>query len=126
MIGHVASFLPLKDLHRFKQVSQRGCTIFKSMVYGTDFLTSDMPYARDVRSIFKDVTFEPMPEAIRWVFFIDIDNNGSIEVHFRDPKHLRKIGEKTPLIHTAGRIYFVHNPVAEDGEGIRSSRKVIY
>ena len=121
MVSHIASFLSLKDLYHFKQVSQRGCNAFKSVVYRTNFLTSDMPYARDVRSIFKDVIFEPMPEAIRWASFLKVSNNGSlengsIEVHFRYRQHLRKIGKRTPIVETVGRIYCIQDLLAEEGK----------
>jgi len=43
---------------------------------------------------------------------------GSIEVHFRDSKHLRHIVEETPLIRAKGRVYFVRNQTTQDGDEI--------
>jgi hypothetical protein len=68
-----------------------------------------------LRSLFKDVQFDPQPTALRLVRQVTV-NKGSIEVHFRDPKHLRKIVEAIPLIEVGDRLYFVRDNNIQDGK----------
>jgi tetratricopeptide (TPR) repeat protein len=109
--------LSLADFSRFSRVSKRTHAVFESRISQTNFLTSNAVYAADFRSFFKEVIFDPPPQAIRLKYLMEADS-GSIEVHFRDSNHLRAIVEKTPLIQPDSfeDVYFVRDTKVEDGK----------
>lgn len=117
LVDHIASFLSSKDISALNSVSKRTHRIVTSLITSTNFLTSSCPYAQDFMVLFKDVTFEPQPHTIRVQKCAKVDK-GTIEVHFRDPQHLRDIVEETASITPDGRLLFIENETVQDGQEI--------
>jgi len=98
--------------------------VVKATVTRTNFLTSRSPYALQFLSLFKGVQFEPQPKQIRLVQQARV-LSGSIQVRFRDSKHLKDIIEEVPLIRVIERLYFVHDESVQDGEELVSTEAEI-
>lgn len=114
LLSHVASCLGLKHLSHFGRLSRRAHRVFRGLITTTDFLSSEHPFAIDFFSIFRDVEFDPKPKAIRLGFLAKAEE-GSLEIHFRDPKHLRAIVEETPQVEAKQIVYFVQDDKVKDG-----------
>ena len=117
LLSHVVSFFTMQDIAHFNLVSRRAHRVITSTITTTNFLTSKNPYAVQFLSFFNEVEIVPKPKQLRLVQFAKV-TKGSIEVHFRDSKHLRHIVEETPLIRAKGRVYFVRNQTTQDGDEI--------
>ncbi len=115
ILTSIASFFLLTDFVQFSKVSRRARGLFRRTIAATNILTSKAGYAAEWREKFKDVVFEPVPREIRLQFSAQTKED-SVEVHFRDPKHLRQIVEETPIIHAHDQTYFIKDPEAVDYE----------
>lgn len=113
LIAHIVTFFSMKDVLHFSLVAWRSNWSVGTAVTGTNFLNSKSPFAVECFSWFVDVQFEPKPKKVRLVRSAKV-TKGSIEVHFRDSKHLKRIVKETPLIKAHDRLYFVHDDKAED------------
>ena len=64
--------------------------------------------------LFRNVIFSPGPHAIKLKNSISV-KDGNLEIHFRDPNHLRVLLEEFPSLN-ANQIYFVQDAEIEDGK----------
>jgi hypothetical protein len=118
ILSHVASFFRMEEVACFNLVSYRSHRVITSTITSTNFLTSSSPYALKFLSYFEKVDVIPKPSQLRLVQFAKAWE-GSIEVRFRDSKHLKEIVEATPKIEASkNRILFVRDQSVEDGEEI--------
>jgi hypothetical protein len=122
VLTNIVSYFTMQDLSRFNTVSLRANRAVILAVTHTNFITSKSPYARqfiwrlrEVQFVMQDDQFDPLSIQLRLVQQAKV-TNGSIEVHFRDPKHLRDIVERIPRIEVKERLYFVHDRNAKDFE----------
>lgn len=131
LVTRIVSYFSIEDIPQFNLVSRRAYKAVRASVTGTNFLTSKKPYAVHFRSLFSNIHFEPQPTALRFCLEAKVEN-GSLEVHFRDRKHLKSIVSETPLMEVEDRLYFVHDVHAKDSKelvasnGVVNSQYVIY
>lgn len=113
IMTHVVSYFSMKEVAQFSRVSHRAYKAVRASVTSTNFLTSRKPYAVQFRSLFNNIHFEPQPRTLRFCLEAKVEN-GSLEVHFRDTKHLKRIVKETPLMRVRDKLYFVQDDHAQD------------
>lgn len=115
VFAHIVSFFSMKDIYHCNTLCYRTYEAVRSAVTKTNLLTSKSPFAIQFFSLLKGVQFDPMPKEIRLSQLAKV-KEGSIEVHFRDTKHLRSIVEEIQLIKPEDRLYFVFDERAQNGK----------
>tara|TARA_R110002050_G_scaffold57442_1_gene129504 strand:- start:67053 stop:68654 length:1602 start_codon:yes stop_codon:yes gene_type:complete len=112
ILRNVISFLPVSSMAVFAGTSQRNYHATGEVLSKVDFLTFKDP---TVEGLFEGTEVTPAPKALRLSRNKKIKGS-SVEIHFRDTAHLRRIATEFSQVSVSDNIYYVYDAEVKDGE----------
>ncbi|MFN7709460.1 MAG: hypothetical protein ACK5O7_00645 [Holosporales bacterium] len=114
----------LEALSNLKGMSHRLHGMVHELLRTTNFATSPSVFAEEWRqSVLGPLRVNGKPDTIHLMDMISVDvvsTSGSseprLELHFRDPDHLKSLAKKLNVIEGPYALIYVHDPNVQDGE----------
>lgn len=114
LLTHIATFLDIQSLIAFMQTSRRLHHVAHEALPRMNFLSSE---GEVLLPGFSSLVFSTPPKSVHVRRLVQ--SRGRVELHFRDPEHLRGVGKRFPIVESM-HLSFVFDPDVETRDEIRA------